>query len=59
MFNVKLFQLLLQQNHKYHLCEKQNFTFGHHFMSHVTRKPVFGVCDQERLKPACSAIEDS
>ena len=28
-------------------------------MSHVTRKPVFGVCDQTRLKPACSAIETS
>ena len=28
-------------------------------MSHVTRKPVFGVCDQVRLKPACSAVETS
>ena len=28
-------------------------------MSHVTRKPVFGVCDQVRLKPACSADETS
>ena len=28
-------------------------------MSHVTRKPVFGVCDQLRLKPACSADETS
>ena len=28
-------------------------------MSHVTRKPVFGVCDQVRLKPACSAIKTS
>ena len=26
-------------------------------VSHVTRKPVFGVCDQLRLKPACSADE--
>ena len=26
-------------------------------MSHVTRKPVFGVCDQVRLKLACSATE--
>ena len=24
-------------------------------MSLVTRKPVFGVCDQGRLKPACAA----
>ena len=23
------------------------------------RKPVYGVCDQVRLKPACSATEDS
>ena len=28
-------------------------------MSHVTRKPIFGVCDQLRLKPACSATETS
>ena len=28
-------------------------------MSHVTRKPVFGVSDQVRLKPACSAAEAS
>ena len=30
-----------------------------HHMSLVTRKPVFGVCDQVRLKPACSATETS
>ena len=28
-------------------------------MSHVLRKPVFGVCDQLRLKSACSADETS
>ena len=28
-------------------------------MSLVTRKPVFGVSDQGRLKPACSATEAS
>ena len=28
-------------------------------MSHVTSKPVFGVCDQLRLKPACSVSEAS
>ena len=27
------------------------------YLSLVTRKPVFGVCDQVRLKPACSAEE--
>ena len=27
--------------------------------SHVTRKPVFGVCDQVRLKPVCYATETS
>ena len=26
-------------------------------MSHFTRNPVFRVCDQVRLKPACSATE--
>ena len=28
-------------------------------MSHITRKPIFRVCDQVRLKPACSATETS
>ena len=27
------------------------------YMSHVTTKPAFGVCDQLRLKPACSVTE--
>ena len=27
------------------------------YISHVVRKPVFGVSDQVRLKPACSATE--
>ena len=31
--------------------------FGLHDMSLVMRRPVFGVCDQVRLKPACSATE--
>ena len=26
-------------------------------MSHVTRKPIFGVCDQGRLKSACAATK--
>ena len=29
------------------------------YLSHVTRKPVFGVCDKLRLKPSCSADETS
>ena len=29
------------------------------YESHITRKPVFGVFDQVRLKPACSATETS
>ena len=28
-------------------------------MSHVRTKPVFGVCDQLILKPACSATKTS
>ena len=28
-------------------------------LSLVTRKPVFGICDQVRLKPTCSATEPS
>ena len=34
-----------------------NQVIGTHSMSHVTRKPVLGSCDQVRLKPACSATE--
>ena len=30
---------------------------GHYCLSLVTRKPVFGVFDQVRLKPTCSIIE--
>ena len=33
------------------------FTKDH--ISLVTRKPIFGVSDQLRLKPACSATETS
>ena len=29
------------------------------YLSHVTRKPVFGVCDLVGLKPACSVAETS
>ena len=29
----------------------------HNHLSFVTRKPVFGVSDQDRLKPACAATE--
>ena len=32
---------------------------GHSDLSLVTRKPVLGVSDQVRLKPACSASETS
>ena len=28
-----------------------------YYMSHATRKPVFGVSDQVRHKPACAATE--
>ena len=29
------------------------------YLSHNTRKPVFGICDKVRLKPVCSADETS
>ena len=35
-----------------------DWEFWHKF-SLITRKPVFGVCDQVRLKPICSATEAS
>ena len=37
----------------------QNWVAALLYLSHVTGKPVFGVCDQLRLKPACSADETS
>ena len=45
----------------YHLClaEGMGYSPEAYKMSHVTRKPFFGVCDQVRLKPACSATETS
>ena len=39
-----------------HCQLKNNFAFQNN-MSLVTRKPVFGVSDQLKLKPACSATE--
>ena len=38
------------------LCMQEIIQFD---LRHVTREPVFGVCDQVRLKPACSARETS
>ena len=38
---------------------KNNAANSHSHTSHVTRETVFGVRDQVRLKPACSAIETS
>ena len=48
-FRNKIETLILNELEE-HSCPKVN-------MSHVTRKSVFGVFDQVRLKPACSAIE--
>ena len=33
--------------------------YYYYYMSLVKRKPVFGISDQGRLKPACSVIETS
>ena len=42
------------------LCNIETSVHMHsYYMSIVTRKPVFGVCDQGRLKPVCSAKEAS
>ena len=35
------------------------FVFVCLFFNLVTRKPVFGICNQVRLKPACSVDETS
>ena len=45
-------------NFKNMSCGSLRMMVGHN-MSLVTRKPVFGVCDQVRLKPVCSASETS
>ena len=45
---------------KYSICWPIRITFSlPNYMSPVTRKPVFRVCDQVRLKLAWSAIETS
>ena len=42
----------------YHCYSLQGRGFGANItLSHVTRKPVFGVCDLVRLKPGCWATE--
>ena len=56
-------------SHHDHFCCSQFQPFPHVLcfvcldkvsnMRLVTRKPVFGVCDHARLKPACSATETS
>ena len=44
---------------RYNLGLKLKADNYHFNMSLITRKPVFGVSDQVRLKPACSATETS
>ena len=39
--------------------EETNRSQYNPLLSHITRKPVFGVSDQVRLEPACSATENS
>ena len=40
-------------------CPLGNWMHQHNHMSHVTRKPVFGVCHQGRFKPGSTAAETS
>ena len=37
----------------------QHDNMSHFYMSLVPRKPVFGVSDQVRYKPSCTATEDT
>ena len=37
---------------------QESDSLSHHYMSLVLRKPVFGVFDQDRHKPGCTATED-
>ena len=48
---------LTLRDHRYDSNEIHNNSYFK--LSHVTRKPVFGVCDQVRHKPACAATEAS
>ena len=51
-FNRKLFYFGLRANQDKCL-NQENYSI--HDICPVTRKPVFGVCNQVRLKPACAA----
>ena len=47
------------KDHKLHNPKAAILVTQLHYMTLVTRKPVFGVCDQVRLELACSDIETS
>ena len=44
---------------QYFIIWSRCYSVAQQYMSHVTKKTVFGVSDQLRLKPACSATEAS
>ena len=58
-YHMSLLQFFLYKN----IYQNQQFKMKHNqgtindHMSLVTRKPVFGVCNEGRLKVACSATE--
>ena len=51
----KIDSVSIKLNFKILQCFQINSLY--HDLSHVMRKPVFGICDYVRLKPACSAAE--
>ena len=56
---VVLWLILVHVFHNQLLLELSLDPFNTSHMSLVTRKPVFGVCDQGRLKLICAATEAS
>ena len=54
-YNMKLCFSLLMLIYSYYLYSFYKILCLH--LSLVTRKPVFGVCDQLRHKPACTSTE--
>ena len=52
-FGAKVILLVLSQGGSFRML----FTYNAMYLSLVTRKPAFRVCDQVRHKPACTAPE--
>ena len=57
--NGALFQPQIKANKNTGYGDPNEVNRVKNYLSLVMRKPIFGVCDQVSLKPACSAIGTS